>query len=70
MNPLISMIANQANSSNPTFNMLQQFTEFRKNWTPQSAQAKIDEMLRSGQINAQQYEQARQLAERFKGILK
>ena len=70
MNPLIGLMANQANSNNPTMQMLQKFGEFRKNWTPQSAQAKIDEMMRSGQISAQQYEQARQMAERFKGILK
>lgn len=70
MNPLISMIASQANNNNPTAMLLQQFADFRKNWTPQAAQAKIDEMLRTGQVNAQQYEQARQMAERFKGIIK
>lgn len=69
MNPLIDMIATQANNSIPANNMLKQFAEFKKNWTPQTAQAKIDEMLRTGQINRVQYEQARQMAERFKGML-
>jgi len=70
MNPLISMIAQQANSSNPAMNMLSQFNQFRQNWTPAAAQSRINEMLRSGQINAQQYEQARQMAEQFKGLIK
>lgn len=70
MNPLISLMANQANNNNPGMQMLSKFAEFKTHWTPESAQAKINEMMQSGQINAQQYEQARQMAERFKGVLK
>lgn len=69
MNPLISFMANQANNNSPAFNILQQFSEFRKNWTPETAQNQINQMIQSGRINAQQYEQARMMAERFKGLI-
>lgn len=70
MNPLINMMAKQASDNNPFMNMLQRFTEFKKQWTPQTAQARVDEMLRNGQIDRMQYEQARMMAERFRGLLK
>jgi len=70
MNPLISMIAQQANSNNPALQMLGKFAEFKKSWTPETAQHKINEMLRTGQINAQQFEQARQMADQLKGFIK
>lgn len=70
MNPLINMIASQANNTNPAMQMLSRFAEFKKQWTPQQAQAKINEMIQSGQVTQAQVEQARQMAEKFKGILK
>mgnify|MGYP005882502219 CR=1 FL=1 len=69
MNPLISMMAKQANSNMPQMQMLQQFMNFKKDWTPETAQAKINEMLKSGQINAQQLEQAKQMAQQMQGLL-
>ena len=63
MNPLISMMAQQANAQNPAVNMLNQFESFRKQWTPEQAQQKINQMLASGQITQQQLEQAKQLAQ-------
>ena len=69
MNPLIGMMANAANNNNPMMQMVSKFAEFKRNWTPETANAKINEMIRNGQVNAQQVEQARQMAERFKGIL-
>lgn len=70
MNPLINMMASQANASNPGMQMLSRFNDFKRRWTPDQAQAKIDEMLQTGQVNAQQYEQARQMAEQCKPFLK
>ena len=54
----------------PGMQMLQQFRQFRQMWSPQSAQQKINEMLQSGQINAQQLEQAKQIAEQMQGFFK
>lgn len=67
-NPLIGMMAKQANAQMPGMQMLQQFRQFRKMWSPQSAHQKINEMLQSGQINAQQLEQAKQIAEQMQGF--
>mgnify|MGYP005887997011 FL=1 len=69
-NPLIGMMAKQANAKMPGMQMLQQFRQFRQMWSPQSAQQKINEMLQSGQINAQQLEQAKQIAEQMQGFFK
>ena len=70
MNPLIEMMARQANGNNPMMGMMTRFAEFRKQWTPQTARAKIDEMVRTGQVSPQQVEQARQMAEKFGGMMK
>ena len=70
MNPLIKLMAGQANEQNPVMQMLSKFSEFKKNWTPQAAQAKINEMVNTGQVSPQQLEQARQMAEKFKHIIK
>lgn len=69
-NPLIGMMAKQANAQMPGMQILQQFRQFRQMWSPQSAQQKINEMLQSGQINAQQLEQAKQIAEQMQGFFK
>ena len=69
-NPLIGMMAKQANAQMPGLQMIQKFREFQQMWTPQSAQQKLDEMLQSGQINGQQLEQAKQLAQQMQGFFK
>ena len=70
-NPLIGIAARQANSQTPGFQMLiQKFKEFKKMWTPQSARQKINDMLQNGQINGQQLEQAKQMAEQMHGLFK
>ena len=60
----------QAIGNLPQMQMIQQFQQFRKMWNPQTAQAKINEMLQSGQINAQQLEQAKQMASQMRGLFK
>jgi len=69
-NPLIGMMAKQANAQMPGMQMLQQFRQFRQMWSPQAAHQKINEMLQNGQINAQQLEQAKQIAEQMQGFFK
>lgn len=65
MNPLIGMMARQAMGNIPQAQMLRQFTQFKQMWTPQAAQQKINEMLQTGQINAQQLEQAKMMAQQM-----
>ena len=60
----------QATGNLPQMQMLQQFQQFRQMWNPQTTQAKINEMLQSGQINAQQLEQAKQMASQMRGLFK
>lgn len=67
-NPLIGIAARQANSKMPGMQMIQQFKEFRKSWSPQGAKQKLDEMLQSGQINGEQLEQAKQMARQMQGF--
>lgn len=67
-NPLIGIAARQANSKMPGMQMIQQFREFRKSWSPQGAKQKLNEMLQNGQINGQQLEQAKQMAQQMQGF--
>ena len=60
----------QAVGNLPQMQMIQQFQQFRQMWNTQTAQAKINEMLQSGQINAQQLEQAKQMASQMRGLFK
>ena len=70
MNPLIKFSAEDRNNKLPGIAILNQFAEFRKGWTDESAKAKIDEMVRNGQVTNEQVEQARQMAERLKGLIR
>lgn len=70
MNPLAQIMGKQASGNMPIMRMMQQFQQFKQGWTPQSAQAKINEMLQSGQINAEQLEQAKQMAQQLQGFFK
>lgn len=67
-NPLIGIAARQANSKIPGMQMIQKFKEFKKRWSPQGAKQKLDEMLQSGQINGEQLEQAKQMAQQMQGF--
>lgn len=69
-NPLINMMARQANGNMPGMQMLQKFQQFKRMWTPQAAQQKLNEMLQSGHINGQQLEQAKQMAQQMQGLFK
>lgn len=69
-NPLIGLMAKQANTRAPGLQMLQKFKEFKKMWSPQSAQQKLNDMLQNGEINGQQLEQAKQMAEQMQDFFK
>lgn len=63
MNKLYDQIGPQ----NPYKNMMQQFEQFRKNFTG-NPQEKIQQMLNSGQITQQQYNAAVQKANMIKSM--
>lgn len=69
-NPLIGMIARQAVGNMPQAQMIQQFMEFKKGWTPETAQKQINQLLKSGKINQQQLEQAKAMAQQMQGLFK
>ena len=69
-NPLIGMMAQHAVGNMPQSQMLQQFMQFRKGWTPESAQQQINQLLQSGRINQQQLEQAKAMAQQMQGLFK
>lgn len=57
----------QMQQQNPYQTMLKQFEEFKKNFSG-NPQEKIQEMLNSGQITQQQYNQAVQKANMIKSM--
>ena len=69
-NPLIGMMAKQAVGNMPQAQMLQKFAEFRRAMAGRDPQQMIDEMLRTGRINAQQLEQAKAMAAHMRSMFK
>lgn len=67
-NPLIGMMAKQAVGNMPQSQMIQQFQQFRKGWTPEAAQQQINQLLQSGRINQQQLEQAKAMAQQMQSL--
>lgn len=70
MNPLIGMMARQTVGNMPQMQMIQRFNDFRNAWTPDGAQRKINEMLNTGQITQDQFEQAREMASRMSSLFR
>lgn len=50
--------------------MLQQFQQFKKMLGTQDPQQLLNELMASGKFTQAQLDQAKQMAERFKGFLK
>ena len=69
-NPLIGMMAKHAVGNMPQTQMIQQFSNFRKGWTPEAAQQQINQLLQSGRIDQQQLEQAKAMAQQMQGLFK
>lgn len=68
MNPLANIAARQ--NMNGGNGMMQQFQQFRRQWTPQGAQERINQMMQSGQINSEQLERAKMMAQQMQGMFK
>ena len=55
--------------SNPLA-MLQEFNKFRRSITPEGAKQRVQELLQSGRMSQQQFEQLQQQAQAFAQFLK
>lgn len=64
LNPMLQ----QLRSNNP-LSMVQQFNEFRKSMYGKDPQAMVEELLRSGKMSPQQYEQLKAQAQTFMQLL-
>lgn len=64
MNPLLQ------NRPEGNGNMLQQFQQFKKMLGAQDPQQLLNELMASGKFTQAQLDQAKQMAEQFKGFLK
>ena len=69
MNPMLSRLAQQPQQNNP-MNMIQQFAEFKRQMAGKDPQAMVQQMLQSGQMSQQQFDQLKQQAMSLQSILK
>lgn len=68
MNPILSRL-NQTQPSNP-MNMIQQFAEFKRQMAGKDPQAIVQQLMQSGQMSQQQFEQLKQQAMSLQQILR
>lgn len=64
-----SLGQSQQMPSNPLA-MMQEFNKFRRSITPAGAKQRVQELLQSGQMSQQQFEQLQQQAQTFAQFLK
>ena len=65
LNPML----NQLRANNP-ISMLQQFNQFKKNMAGKDPEAMVNELLRTGKMSPEQYEQLKQQAQTFMQFLR
>lgn len=66
MNPILSRL----NSRPQQNNMIQQFAEFKRQMAGKDPQTMVQQLLQSGQMSQQQFEQLKQQAIALQSILK
>ena len=64
-NPMIQMLQQNAKSLNNPLAMLMEFRKFAAGMTPQRAKEQVEQMLQSGKMNPQQFQQLQQQAKEF-----
>lgn len=67
-NPIYDAMGNRAFGNNP-FAMVQQFNQFRRNFTGDPKQT-VQNLLNSGQMSQAQFNQLAQMANQFQRLLK
>lgn len=74
MNPMLSRLAQNSpapvQQSNNPMNMIQQFAEFKRQFAGRDPQAMVQQLLQSGQMSQQQYDQLKQQAMELRQILR
>ena len=69
-NPMIQMLQQNAKSLNNPLAMLMEFRKFAAGMTPQRAKEQEEEMLKSGKMSQEQFQQLQQKAKEFMQFLK
>lgn len=69
MNPLMDVLKPQQMQGNNPMAMLQEFRKFAQGMTPQRAQQQVQQMLSSGQMSQQQFQQLQSQAKDFMRFL-
>lgn len=69
-NPMIQMLQQNVKSPNNPIAMLTEFRKFAAGMTPQRAKEQVEQMLQSGKMNPQQFQQLQQQAKEFMRFLK
>lgn len=71
-NPLLASLQKQTAPQQPAnpLQMLAEFRRFASGITPQQAQAKVEELLQSGQMSQEQFESLKKQAQDFMEFLK
>jgi hypothetical protein len=67
---MIQMLQQNAKSLNNPLAMLMEFRKFAAGMTPQRAKEQVEQMLQSGKMNPQQFQQLQQQAKEFMRFLK
>ena len=67
LNPMLNQLR-PGNANNP-LSMIQQFNQFRQSMAGKNPEAMVNELLRSGKMSPQQYEQLKQQAQMFMQFL-
>lgn len=69
MNPLMDVLKPRQMQGNNPMTMLQEFRKFAQGMTPQKAQQQVQQMLSSGQMSQQQFQQLQTQAQDFMRLL-
>lgn len=72
MNPILQMLGQsqkQSMNSNP-MQMLQQFAQFKQQMQGRDPKAMVEQLLASGKMTQQQFDQLKQQAQMLQGFLK
>lgn len=68
-NPMIQMLQQSVKSPNNPLVMLAEFRKFAAGMTPQRAKEQVEEMLKSGKMSQEQFQQLQQKAKEFMQFL-
>ena len=69
-NPMMQMLQRSGKSPNNPLAMLGEFRRFASGMTPQKAKEQVEEMLKSGKMSQEQFQQLQQKAKEFMQFLK